>query len=72
MPGGADVMRSLGASLGDGARRFDEKQETKRLKAAEVERTKCVALLTAAMETQPDNETLRDTLRAAMGDSEPS
>lgn len=71
MPGGADLMRSLAASLGDGARRCDEKQKTKRLKAAEVERTKRVALLTAAMEKQPDNETFRDMLRAAMRDSEP-
>lgn len=72
MPGGADMMSSLAESLGDGARRFDKKQYSKRLKAAEVERTKRVALFTTAMEKQPVNETLRDLLRAAMGDSEPS
>lgn len=72
MPGGADVVRSQVASLGEGARRFDEKQKPKSLKAAKVERTKRVALLTAEMEKKPGNETLQDILNAAMRDSEPS
>ncbi|OSX79787.1 hypothetical protein BU14_0071s0041 [Porphyra umbilicalis] len=67
LPGGGDFMRSLAASLSDGARRFDEKQKTKRLVALEAERTKRVAMLTAAIEKHPDNETIRDMLKAAMG-----
>lgn len=72
MPGGAELMRSLASSLNDGARRFDEKQKTKRLKTAEAERTKRVALLMAAIEKQPDNETLRELLVATMTGSAPS
>ncbi|KAK1864936.1 hypothetical protein I4F81_007472 [Pyropia yezoensis] len=68
LPGGADFMRRLGESLADGARRFDEKQKAKRLAAVESERTKRVAVLTAAVEKNPDNETFRDMLRIAMGE----
>jgi len=67
LPGGGDFMLSLAASLSDGARRFDEKQKTKRLVAVEAERIKRVAMLTAALEKHPDNETFRDMLKAAMG-----
>ena len=67
LPGGGDFMRSLAASLSDSARRFDETQKTKLLVALEAERTKRVAMLTAAIEKHPDNETFRDMLKAAMG-----
>lgn len=72
IPGGTDLSRSLAASLGDEARRSDERHRTKRVKEVEIERTKRVALLTTAIERQPDDESLRDLLRAAMGDSERS
>jgi len=56
LPGGGDFLWSLAASLSDGSRRFDENQKTKRLVALEAERTKRVAMLTAAIEKRPDNE----------------
>jgi len=67
LPGGGDFMHFLTASLSDGARRFDEKERTKRLVALEAERTKGVAMRTAAMEKHPDKETFHDVLKAAMG-----
>ncbi|KAK1867182.1 hypothetical protein I4F81_009689 [Pyropia yezoensis] len=50
----------------------DASKATKRLKTAEAERIKRVALLMAAIEKQPDNETLCESLVAAMTVSEPS
>jgi len=67
LPGGGDVMGSLAVSLSDGARRLGEKQKTKRLVALEAERTKRLAMLTTAIEKHPDNETIRDMLKNAMG-----
>jgi len=70
LPGGGDLTGFLVASLSDGARRFDEKQKTKCLVALEAWRTTREAMLTAAIEKHPDNETFRDMLKAAMwGDS---
>jgi len=68
MAGGGDLMRRLAESLSDGARHCDEKKKTKRLAAVESERTKRVALLTAAVEKHPENETFRDMLKVAMGE----
>ena len=67
LPGGGDFMRSLAASLSLGARRFDEKERTKRLVALEAERTTRVTMHTAAFEKHPDNETFCGMLKAAVG-----
>jgi len=49
-------MRRLAESLSDGGRRFDEKQKTKQMATMEWERTKRVAMLTAAVEKHPESE----------------
>jgi len=49
-PGGGDLMQSLAASLADGAGRFDENQRTKRLTAAQVERTRRSKVLAGLVE----------------------
>jgi len=68
LPGGGELMRRLAESLSDGGCRFDEKQKTKRMATMESERTKRVAMLKAAVEKHPENETLRDMLKIAMGE----
>ena len=68
LQGGRDLMRRLAESLSYGARRFEEKQKTKRMATMESEHTKKVAMLTAAVEKHPENETLREMLKIAMGE----
>jgi len=68
LPGGGELMWRLAESLSDGARRFDEKKKTRRVAKMELERTKRMAMLTAAVGKHPENETFRDLLKIAMGE----
>lgn len=65
-PGGGKLTRRLGESLSDGSHRFNEKQKTKRMATMESERRKRLAMLMAAVEKHPENETFRDMLKIAM------
>jgi len=61
-------MRRLAEFLSDGSRNFDEKQKTKRMATMKSERTKRVAMMTAAVEKHPVSETLCNMLRITMGE----
>jgi len=68
LPGGRDLKCRLVESLSDRARRFEEKQKTKLPAAIESTLTNRVALVTAAVEKHPENETFRDMLQVPMED----
>jgi len=68
VPGGGELMRRLAESLSHGVRCFDEKKTTKWMATMESEHTKRVAMLTAAVEKHPENETSREMLNIAMGE----
>jgi len=75
-PAGGELTRRLAESLSDGSHRFNEKQKTKRMATMESERRKREAMLMAAVEKHPENETLRGMLKIAMeepaGSSDPT
>jgi len=68
LPGGRDLKCRLAESLSDRARRFEENQMTKLPAAIQSSLTNRVALVTAAVEKHPKNETFCDMLQVPMED----